>query len=106
MIKMTNHLQQERADRYAFIVTTIGLGTVVHTTHYTSHKYGDNIKLDITSTGVAMVYNPQGVLVTLYILRIGEARKYFDGELPMVLEAVIKKNMRLHLPEKQNQVKY
>ena len=106
MIKLSSHLQQERADRYAFIVTTIGLGTVAYTFHYASNKYGTPIKLDITSTGVAVVYSEEGMLITLYILRLCEAERYFNGAVPMVLEAVIKRNQRRHYDDKQNYIKY
>jgi hypothetical protein len=105
---LSNHVTQERADRYAFIASTIGLGTVIH-----SHKqeWGkDNREpytVNITSTGVAMVMSADGVLVTLYILSIQEAKKYFiNTTMPMLLEAIIKRNTKRRLHIVQNEKKF
>ena len=100
---MTEHFRTERAERYAFIVTTIGIGKVIHTHKQEYNKWGtDPCTIGITDTGVAIVYTPEGAIVTMYILTRNEALKYYNGTLPMVLEAVIKRNTKRRLQELQN----
>jgi hypothetical protein len=102
---MTEHFRMERAGRYAFIATTIGVGKVIATHKQASNKWGtDPCIVGITDTGVAIVSRPEdGAIVTMYILSIGEAKKYFaNALLPMVLEAVIRQNMRKGYHEMQN----
>jgi hypothetical protein len=104
---ITRHMQMDRADRYAFIVTTIGVGEIVHTVHRESNKYHTPVTVNVTSTGVAVVLNEHGDLVTMYILRINEARTLFGEQgIPMVLEAKIKQNMRKNYDYLQNSVKF
>lgn len=99
----SRHFMIDRAERYAFIATTIGVGKVIKTHKQAYNKWGtEPCTVGVTDTGVAIVTNPQGVIVTMYILTKTEAVKYFDGQLPMVIEAVIKKNMKRKLHELQN----
>ena len=94
---MTEHFRMERAGRYAFIATTIGVGKVIATHKQASNKWGtDPCIVGITDTGVAIVSRPEdGAIVTMYSLSIGEAKKYCaNALLPLVLEAVIRQNMR------------
>lgn len=104
----TTHFQKDRADRYAFIVTNVGLGKVVHSYTYEVDKYGKECcTVNITSTGVAMVMAKDGTLITMYVLTITEAKKYFKDEVvPMLLGAIIKKNMKNRFHTLQNQIKY
>ena len=101
---LTDHFKHERLDRYVFIATTIGVGEVIHSHKQTRTKVGDEpCTVAVTSTGVAMVLTPEGALVTMYILTINEARKYFDERaMPMILEGIIKANMRKKLHILQN----
>jgi hypothetical protein len=106
---LSRHLTQDRADRYAFIATTIGVGTVVHTYRQAYNKIEGfpPCTVEITSTGVAMVRGDDGTLVTMYILSIQEARKYFvNAAIPMVLNAIIKSNNRRRLHILQDEVHY
>ena len=106
---MTKHFQEDRADRYAFIATTIGIGKVVHSKtyefDYVHNRAGSTI--NITNPGVAMIIAPDGTLITMYVLTLSEARRYFiDKTVPMVLAAIIKKNMKNQYHILQNEVKY
>lgn len=104
---ISNHLMAERADRYAFIATSLGLGTVVHSYKQAWSKYGSEpTTVNITSTGVAMITASDGKLVTMYVLTYKEAEKYFNNAVPMVLGAIIKANMRKKYHLLQNEIKY
>ena len=104
----TNHFRQDRADRYAFIATTIGVGKVIHSyTHPVDKNGRQSCTVQITSTGVAMVVANDGTLITMYVLTLHEAEKYFaNAMIPMLLSAIIKKNMKNKLHLLQNEVKY
>jgi hypothetical protein len=101
---MTQHFRTERAGRYAFIATTIGVGKVIATHKQTYNKWDtEPCTVSVTDTGVAIVTSAEGKLVTMYILTLSEAKKYFvNAAVPMVISAVIKSNMKKHLHELQN----
>lgn len=102
-MKLSNHLMQERAGRYAFIATTVGIGQVVHKYHRLHN--GDNrpIVVNITSTGVVMVEGEDGSIVTLYLASITEIAGYFNNrQVPCVLEARVKTNMKRGYIQLQN----
>ena len=100
---MTKHFQEERASRYAYIATTIGVGEIIHRHKQAYNKWGtEPCTVNITSTGVAIV-TIDDKIVTMYILRIGEAKTLFNGMIPMILEAIIKRNMKQGHCDKQNQ---
>lgn len=104
---ISNHFMAERADRYTFIATNIGLGTVVHTHRQEWSKYGSTpTTVKITSTGIAMVMTDDDKLVTMYVLTLKEAERYYNNAIPMVIEAIIKKNMRKKYHLLQNEIKY
>ena len=105
---ISEHFKKDRADRYAFIATTIGVGTVVHSFKQTFTKYGDEpCTVQITSTGVAMIVSPEDKMVTMYVITLKEAEKYLANcAAAMVLKAIIKKNMKNQYHILQNEVKY
>jgi hypothetical protein len=102
---MTEHFQKERAARYAYIATTIGVGKVIHEHKQTYNKWGtEPCVVAVTDTGVVIVKSPEGAIVTMYIVSIQEARKYFVGAaMPFVLEAIIKTNMKKGHVYRQNE---
>ena len=104
---ISNHFMEERADRYAFIATTIGLGTIIHSYRQEWSKYGDApTTVNITSTGIAMIMTENNKLVTMYVLTINEAKKYFNNAIPTLIEAIIKTNMKKKYHLLQNEIKY
>lgn len=95
-----------RTDRYAFIATTLGLGEIIHSHKQLYNKYGTELcTVYITTTGVAVVKNPEGTIVTMYVLTLSEARKYFDV-IPFLLESIIKMNMKKKYHLLQNDITY
>ena len=101
---LSEHFKRERADRYVFIVTTIGLGKVIHSYKQRYNKWGtEPCVVDITDTGVAIVRTKDNIIVTMYVLTITEAKTYFDGVVPMVLEAIIRTNMKRRYCTLQNE---
>lgn len=104
---MSAHFQNDRADRYAFIATKIGLGEVVHTHKQKYNKWGSEpCTVSITTTGVAIVKAPDGKIVTMYILTLSEAQKYFNSAIPMILAGVIRMNMKRRLHILQDKMKF
>jgi hypothetical protein len=101
---MTEHFQKERASRYAYIATTIGVGKIIHEHKQAYNKWGtEPCIVGITDTGVVIVKTHEGTIVTMYIVSLQEARKYFvNAAMPLVLEAIIKTNMRRGHIQKQN----
>ena len=102
-IKLSQHLMKERAGRYAFIATTVGLGEIVHR-HARRHT-GDNraVMVNITSTGVVMVEGDDQSIVTMYLANITEIEQYFDNaSVPWLLAARVKTNMSQGLVKRQN----
>lgn len=72
---ISEHFRIDRADRYAFIATTLGLGEIIHSHKQLYNKYGtEPCTVYITTTGVAVVKNPEGTIVTMYVLTLSEAR--------------------------------
>lgn len=103
---MSAHFQKDRADRYAFIATTIGLGNVIHSYKQQKNKWHtEPCTVEITSTGIAIVKAPDGMVVTMYVLTINEAEKYFDT-MPLLLAAVIRRNMKRRFHILQNEIKF
>lgn len=104
MLIMTEHFQKQRAERYAYIVTTVGLGKVVHRHKQAFNKWGtEPCIVELTDTGVAIVKTEDSKIVTMYLVGRAEARSYFtDGIVPMVLWAIINRNIRKGYIERQN----
>lgn len=106
---ISKHLMRDRADRYTFIATQIGIGTVIHTYQHPHSPTGNTpATISITSTGIALVKNPDtDMLITMYVLTLKEATNYFDnGILPMVLDGIIRRNMKRKYHLLQNEIKY
>ena len=106
MATMTKHFRQDRADRYAFIATRVGIGTIIQSYEQPIRKHSDGCVVNVTTTGVAIVKNGNGEIVTMYVLTESEANKYFPDGMPMLLRGVIKANMRKKYHLLQNEVKY
>lgn len=105
---ISEHFRTERADRYAFIATEVGLGKVIHSHKQQYNKWGtEPCIVDITSTGVAIVKTVEGKIITMYVLTLSEAEKYFTESLiPFLLAGIIRTNMRKKFHLLQNTVRY
>lgn len=106
-MEMSKHLQTERLDRCAFILATIGLGEVVHCYKQPIAKANaEGAWVKITSTGIAMVVDGNDKLITMYVLTVKEAEKYFDNKIPLILKSILINNMRKKYHLLQNETKY
>lgn len=105
-MQMSKHLQTERLDRCAFILATLGLGEVVHCYKQPVAKYGEGALVKVTNTGVAMVTDGNNKLITMYVLTVTEAEKYFNNKIPLILKSIIINNMRKKYHLLQNEMKY
>ena len=105
-MEMSKHLQTERLDRCAFILATLGLGEVVHCYKQPIAKCSEGALVKVTSTGVAMVTDGNNKLITMYVLTVAEAEKYFDNKIPLILKSIIINNMRKKYHLLQNEMKY
>jgi hypothetical protein len=82
------------------------MGKPIHSHKQAFNKWGtEPCVVDITDTGVAIVRTEDNILVTMYIVTITEAQQYFpNGLVPMVLEAIIRRNMKRGYCTKQNEI--
>ena len=95
---MTYHASTDRCDRITTILTSIGVGEVVH--EYTrTNPYGEVIQ-SITNTGVLISRVPEtGKIITMYALTEQKLFQYwrFSGKTtrpPQYLINVVKNNMK------------
>ena len=91
MLKPSEHLKKERLERYVFIATEIGFGTI-------KFEYFDTISRRwkcLTDTGVAYVLNEEKtVCITTYVVeRFEELTFLCDGQVPRYIKKVYKKNL-------------
>ena len=107
-IEISEHFKQTRADRYVYIMSTLGLGEIIHSYKQPKTKYKNSSTaiVNITSTGVALVTTPAGKVITMYVLTLTEASKYFENGMPLLLTGVIRENMYRKHHIKQNQMRY
>ena len=61
---VTKHFMQERAGRYAFIATTVGVGKPIHTIERINSNSGEPCYVQVTDTGVVMVKSKDNVIIT------------------------------------------
>ena len=101
-IKISRHMKMERAGRYGYIATTVGVGQVVRTVERINSNSGKLCKVQVTDTGVVMVRGNDDTIMTMYLANIQEIEKYFDGAVPFVLAAIVQMNMRKGHISRQN----
>lgn len=100
----TRHLCLERTDRAVFIFTTRGIGDPVAER---KSFQSDNATMILTSTGVIIVKNDKGQVITMYYCTL-EAAQWVVGKhyLPESVYNVIKKNIKKGYLKMQNEIKY
>ena len=99
---VTKHFMKERAGRYAFIATTVGIGKPVHTIERINSNSGELCYVQVTDTGVVMVKSKDNAIITLYLANITEIQTYFVNGVPCVIEAIVKRNMKKGYVKMQN----
>ena len=95
---MTYHASTDRCDRITTILTSIGVGEVVH--EYTRMNPHGEVIQSITNTGVLISRIPEtGKIITMYALTEQKLFQYwhFSGKTtrpPQYLINVVKNNMK------------
>ena len=104
MVAVTQHLAQDRADRAIFIAMTRGIGEPV--AERQSWKDTKAI-MTLTDTGVIVVKNLQGKIITMYYCTVTEAKWVVNKKaLPQAVYNVITKNCKNGYIKKQDEVRY
>ena len=86
--KLTYHAREERVERIARILMTIGIGNVVIEKEMTDRAIGQ-----LTDTGVLIIRNKKdNAIVTMYVCDMNKATWMFEGQLPRGLKNTIRKN--------------
>lgn len=91
--KISSHLRDERADRVAYIGTTVGFGEVEYIFPI-ERKYEA-----ITNTGVLIILGAdKTTIVTMYLMNINKAKAIFSANnfdiIPPAIRKTILKNMQ------------
>lgn len=95
--KFSKHMTMDRLERYATIATKVGFGETVMTS--TCSIFGEHRKhrnLELTSTGVCIVRDPDGTIITMYCAKLSVVKAWFTTErLSKELFTTIRRNERL-----------
>ena len=102
MMTISKHFMKERAGRYGFIASTVGIGKTVKTIERINSNSGKLCYVQVTDTGVVMVKGTDNVIITMYLASITEIQTYFIDGVPCVLEAIVKTNMKRGYIKAQN----
>lgn len=94
----SHHALTERADRIAYIATTIGFGEIVHSVWDVDNQ---NYRC-ITDTGVMMIKSRDDVIITMFIATYGQVERLYNGNVPKSISEIIRRNTKRKLNEKQN----
>lgn len=94
----SHHALAERADRIAYIATTIGFGEIVHAVWDVKNQ---NYRC-ITNTGVMIIKSRDDVIITMFIATYGQVEKLYNGNVPKSMSEVIRRNTKRKFIEKQN----
>lgn len=86
------HISEDRLDRAAYILTTIGMGEIVRERSRLDEQ-GRTSVLCLTDTGVILVFNKDKTkMITLYIADQKQVSWVCKGDTPSWLFRVVKKN--------------
>ena len=70
MMTISKHFMKERAGRYGFIASTVGIGKTVKTIERINSNSGKLCYVQVTDTGVVMVKGTDNVIITMYLASI------------------------------------
>ena len=104
-IRFSNHALNERADRIAFIATTIGFGEVIARRMVIDER-GTVMRL-LTDTGVVIVTDPQEkCILTMWIADPTQVKDFYpEGVRNQAVLRLVKKYMEKGYQNKQNKQK-
>lgn len=104
-IRFSNHALNERADRIAYIATTIGFGKVIARKLVVDER-GKAMRL-LTDTGVVIVTDPhEERILTMWIADPTQVKDFYpDGVRNQAVLRLVKKYMEKGYQDKQNKQK-
>lgn len=95
--KVTIHFRDERANRATYIAQTIGFGEVVRTAEF-FRRDGMFQRMQVTETGVVILTNVSGAIITMYIARPEQLVESYKlnrwGRVPQWLMGKAQKNWK------------
>lgn len=95
--KVTIHFKEDRVERATYISKTVGFGEVVRTAEY-YRADGLYTVQKITETGVIIITNAKGAIVTMYIAKPTQIAGIYKqnnwGRVPQWLMAKAQKNWK------------
>jgi len=100
--KFSAHALNERADRIAYIATTVGFGTVIARRMVTDER-GKVMRL-LTDTGVVFVTDlAETTILTMWIADPTQVKSFYpEGQRNQAVLRLVKKYMQKGYQEKQN----
>ena len=101
-VNISHHLRAERLDRVAYIATTIGYGNIV----FERHSSSTPTVSCLTDTGVLIVKDEEGMIITMYIAEYKQANYVTHNNTPQWLSNVIKKNLQKRRHILQNEATF
>ena len=104
-IRFSSHALNERADRIAYIATTIGFGEVI-ARKVVEDKRGKAVRL-LTDTGVIIVTDiHEKCILTMWIANPTQVKDFYpDGVRNQAVLRLVKKYMEKGYQDKQNEQK-
>lgn len=104
-IRFSNHALNERADRIAYIATTIGFGKII-ARKLVADERGKVMRL-LTDTGVIIVTDPlEECILTMWIADPTQVKDFYpDGVRNQAVLRLVKKYMEKGYQDKQNKQK-
>ena len=101
-VTISHHLRADRLDRVAYIATTIGYGNIV----FERHSPSTPTVSCLTDTGVLIVKDEEGMIITMYIAEYKQANYVTHNNTPQWLSNVIKKNLQKRRHILQNEATF
>jgi len=103
--KFSAHALNDRADRIAYIATTVGFGTVIARRKVIDERGA--VKRLLTDTGVIIVTDlEETTVLTMWIADPTQVKSFYpDGVRNQAVLRLVKKYMQKDYQEKQNQQK-
>ena len=101
-VTISHHLRADRLDRVVYIATTIGYGNVV----FERHSPNTPTVSCLTDTGVLIVKDEEGMIITMYIAEYKQANYVTHNNTPQWLSNVIKKNLQKRRHILQNEATF
>lgn len=97
---LTAHARFDRADRFEYIIDTIGFGEPVTRLSEIDPRNGKPVVYELTSTGVIIVRDRKNVVITAYIAGIEQATRVWRSSsasknMPSYLYRKIKQNDKI-----------